>query len=177
MDPRPIYLNPNYIGSKKLYDKKAIVTGGDSGIGRSVCVHFAREGADVAFTHLKEERSDAEETIKAIKNEGRQALAIEVDLTQPDAAEEVVNRTVNVFKRIDILVNNAAFQNHLDSIDKLEFDQFYRTFDTNLFSMFRLVKSALPFLAARASIINTGSILGYVGDNTLIDYSATKGAI
>lgn len=177
LDPRPRYINKNYKGSEKLQDKRAIVTGGDSGIGRAVCVLFAREGADVAFTYLKEEKIDAEETKKAIEAEGRKALAIEVDLTAQGAADTLVNKVTKEFGNIDVLVNNAAFQNHLDDIDKLDFDQFYKTFDTNIFSMFKLVKAALPYLNEKSCIINTGSILGYVGDDSLIDYSATKGAI
>lgn len=177
MEPKPLFFHKDYIGSKKLQDRAALVTGGDSGIGRSVCVHFAREGANVAFTHLTGEREDAKVTQEAIEKEGRQALAIEVDLTREDAAKEAVKRAFNKFGKLDILVNNAAFQNHVDSIDQLDFSQFYRTFDTNIFAMFRLVKAALPLMKEGSNIINTGSILGFVGDARLIDYSATKGAI
>ncbi len=177
LEPKPLFYNVEYLGSKKMQNKKALVTGGDSGIGRAVCVLFAREGADVAFTYLPEELEDAQVTAEAIRSEGQNAVMIEVDLTQEGAAQETVKLAVEELGALDVLVNNAAFQNHLDSIEELDFDQFHKTFDTNLFSPFKLVKAALPHLNERASIINTGSVLGYVGSDELIDYSATKGAI
>lgn len=177
LDPKPLYYRAGYFGSKKLQDKKALVTGGDSGIGRAVCVLFAREGADVAFTYLPEELVDAKKTAKAIENEGRQAVMIEVDLTAEEASEKVIELVVKEFGGLDILVNNAAFQKHLDEIEELDFEQFHKTFDLNLFSPFKLVKAALPHFNKKGSIINTGSILGYIGDDELIDYSSSKGAI
>lgn len=175
--PAPKYLNSKYIGSKKLEDKVALVTGGDSGIGRAVCVLFAREGAHVAFTHLPEEASDAQKTTKLIENEGGKALAIECDFSMADSQKEVIKKVMNAFDKLDILVNNAAFQNHLDSIEQLDFDQFEHTFRVNLFAPFKLIKAALPVLKSGACIINTESILGYEGEPHLIDYAATKGAL
>lgn len=177
MDPRPLYKAKNYIGSEKLAGKIALVTGGDSGIGRSVCTLFAKEGADVVLTFLPEEREDAQETLNEIQKIGRQGMIIETDLTAKEVIPEIVAKVVKKFGRIDILVNNAAFQQHLADIDELDFEQFYQTFDVNLFSIFKMVKAALPYMNEGAVIINTGSILGYVGDANLIDYSASKGAI
>ncbi len=175
--PAPKYLNSKYLGSKKLENKVALVTGGDSGIGRAVCILFAREGADVVFTHLPEEANDAKKTLKLIENEGGKALPIECDFFMADSQSQVIEKVVSQFKKLDILVNNAAFQNHLDSIDDLEFDQFEHTFRVNLFAPFKLIKAALPILKPGACIINTESILGYEGEAHLIDYAATKGAL
>lgn len=175
--PEPKYLNPKYIGSKKLENKVALITGGDSGIGRAISVLYAREGANVAFTHLPEEAKDAAKTVKLIENEGGKALAIECDFSMADSQKEVIKKVMAEFDQLDILVNNAAFQKHRDQIEDLDFEQFELTFRVNLFAPFKLIKAALPSLKKGACIINTGSILGYEGEPHLIDYSATKGAL
>lgn len=177
MNPKPLYKAKDYIGSEKLAGKIALVTGGDSGIGRSICTLFAKEGADVVLTYLPQELADAKETLSEIQKIGRQGMIIETDLTAKEVIPEIVAKVVKNFGRIDILVNNAAFQQHLADIDDLDFEQFFHTFDVNIFSFFKMVKAALPHMNEGSVIINTGSILGYVGDGNLIDYSASKGAI
>lgn len=177
MDPRPQYLAPNYRGSDKLLDKAAIVTGGDSGIGRSVAVLFAREGADVAIVYLPEEESDATETKQMIEAEGRKALLISGDVTDPAFCEQAVAKTVEKFGRLDVLVNNAAYQKHQEDILDLSNEQFEKTFRTNIFGYFYFAKAAVPYLPEGGSIINCGSITGLEGSKELLDYSATKGAI
>lgn len=177
LDPKPKFFNRDYLGSKKLENKIALITGGDSGIGRAICVLFAREGADIAFTYLPEETIDAEKTVKVIEKEGRRALKIETDLTAKGTTGEIIEKVQSAYGSLDILVNNAAFQQHQSEIEELDFEQFYQTFDTNVFSAFKLIKDALPIMNEYSCIINTGSILGYVGNGELIDYSSTKGAI
>lgn len=177
MDPRPLYKAPEYQAAGKLRDLVAIITGGDSGIGRSVAVLFAREGADVAFTYLPEEAADAAETVRAIEESNRRALALEGDLRDPEFCLSVIERTVREFGKLDILVNNAALQKHRKGVDEISLDQWDQTFRTNIYSYFYMVKAALPHLKAGAAIINTGSITGLEGSPELIDYSATKGAI
>ena len=175
--PRPQYQAPHYQGSGKLDGKTALVTGGDSGIGRAVAVLYAREGADVAITHLPVEARDAEETRRAVEAEGRRCLTLAGDLTDPGFCEDVVERTVEEFGKLDILVNNAAFQQHQESLEELTDDQWDRTFRTNIYSYFRVTKAALRHLQRGAAIVNTGSITGLNGSEQLLDYSATKGAI
>ncbi len=175
--PRPEYRAPRYKGADKLAGKIALITGGDSGIGRAVAVLYAREGADVAIVYLPQEQSDAEETGRAVEAEGRRALLIPGDVTEPGFAGEAVERTVREFGRLDILVNNAAYQQHQDSIDELSEEQWDRTFKTNIYGYFRMAKAALPHLGPGGAIINTGSITGLEGSKQLLDYSATKGAI
>lgn len=175
--PAPRYQNAEYIGSKKLEDKVALITGGDSGIGRAVAVLYAREGANVAFTYLPAEASDANKTVKLIEKEGGKALAIDCDFSMADSQKEVVQKVMDKFGKLDVLINNAAYQQHLDDIDQLEFEQFELTFRVNIFAPFKLIKAALPVLKSGACIINTESILGYEGEPHLIDYSATKGAL
>ena len=177
LDPRPNYLAPLYKGAEKLKDKVALITGGDSGIGRAVAVLFAREGADVAFTFLKEEQRDADETKRAVEAEGQRAIAIEGDLTDPEFCKEAVERAVDEFGKLDVLVNNAAFQQHQESIEDLSEEQWDRTFRTNIHGYFYLAKAAVPHMKRGATIINTGSITGLEGSKDLLDYSATKGAI
>ncbi|HEX7049822.1 MAG TPA: SDR family oxidoreductase [Longimicrobiales bacterium] len=174
--PRPQYTAPGYKGSEKLKDMAAIITGGDSGIGRAVAVLFAREGADVAVVYLSEEQ-DAEETKTAVEHEGRRALLIPGDVTDPGFCRYAVERTIDAFGRLDILVNNAAFQQHALSLEDLTEEQFDRTIKTNLYGYFHMAKAAVPHMNAGASIINTGSITGLIGQGRLLDYSATKGAI
>jgi NAD(P)-dependent dehydrogenase (short-subunit alcohol dehydrogenase family) len=177
MKPRPQYKAPLYKGSGKLTGKVALITGGDSGIGRAVAVLFAREGADVAIMFLPEEEVDAIETQRAIEAEGRRALLLPGDVTDPDYCEECIDRVVNELGAVDVLVNNAAFQENKGSIDEITLEQFDKTFKTNIYGYFYLTKFALPRMKRGAAIINTGSITGLEGHKELLDYSATKGAI
>jgi len=177
LEPRPNYMAPFYKGAEKLKDKVALITGGDSGIGRAVAVLFAREGADVAFTYLKEEQRDADETVQAIEAEGQRAFALEADLTDPKVCREVVKRTVDEFGKLDVLVNNAAFQQHQDDLKDVSDEQWDRTFKTNIYAYFHMAKAALSHLRKGSAIVNTGSITGLEGTGQLLDYSATKGAI
>jgi NAD(P)-dependent dehydrogenase (short-subunit alcohol dehydrogenase family) len=175
--PRPRYEAPLYRGAAKLAGKVALITGGDSGIGRAVAVLFAREGADVAITYLPEEESDAQETKTAVEREGRRALIIGGDLTAKEFARKAVEKTIDNFDQLDILVNNAAYQQGQDSLKDLTDEQWDRTFKTNIYAYFRMAKAALPHLKKGSAIINTGSITGLEGSKNLLDYSATKGAI
>jgi len=175
--PRPQYKAPLYKGSGKLKGKVALISGGDSGIGRAVATLFAREGADVAIMFLPEEERDANETRQVIEAEGRRALLLPGDVTDLEYCEECVERTVNELGAIDILVNNAAFQKNAESIDEIDFEQLDRTFRTNFYAYFWLAKAAIPKMKKGSCIINTGSITGLEGEKTLLDYSATKGAI
>lgn len=175
--PRPRYKAPEYRAAGKLIGKAAIITGGDSGIGRAVALLYAREGADVALMYLPEEESDALETQRAVEGEGRKALLLPGDVTDSAYCRDAVDETVRVFGRLDILVNNAAFQKNQESIDDVTEEQWDKTFKTNIYGYFYMVKAALPHLKAGACIINTGSITGLEGEASLLDYAATKGAI
>jgi len=175
--PRPKYEAPYYKGSGKLAGKVALITGGDSGIGRAVAVLFAREGADVAITHLPQEASDARETLAAIQAEGREAIAISGDITRQKFPGSAVKKTVSKLGKLDILVNNAAYQQHQDGLEDLSDEQWDHTFKTNIYGYFRMTKAVLPHLRKGSAIINTGSITGMDGSKELLDYSATKGAI
>jgi NAD(P)-dependent dehydrogenase (short-subunit alcohol dehydrogenase family) len=177
ISPRPEFLAPNYKGSDKLLDKAALITGGDSGIGRSVAVLYAREGADVALVYLEEEQQDAEETKQRVENEGGKCLLIPGDVRQSNFCEDAVEKTVNEYGKLDILVNNAAFQKHQADISDITDDQFETTFKTNIFGYFYMARAALKHLEKGAAIVNTGSITGLEGSKELLDYSATKGAI
>jgi len=160
-----------------LQDQGTLITGGDSGIGRSVAVLFAREGADVAIVYLPAEQSDAEETARAIEGEGRAALLIPGDVTNPDFCESAVAKVIERFGRLNVLVNNAAYQMSQKGIEDISIEQFDLTFRTNIYGYFFMAKAALKQMSAGSSIINTGSITGLEGHKTLVDYAATKGAI
>jgi NAD(P)-dependent dehydrogenase (short-subunit alcohol dehydrogenase family) len=175
--PRPRFHAPLYHGSGKLHDKVALITGGDSGIGRAVAVLYAREGADVAIVFLPQEKSDAQETLQAVEREGSRCLLIPGDVSDPDFCREAVNKTVKEFGKLDVLVNNAAFQQHQESLGDLSEDQWEKTFRTNIFGYFYMAKAALPHLKAGSAIVNTGSITGLQGSKQLLDYASTKGAI
>ena len=177
MNPRPLYMAPGYRGSDKLLNQVALITGGDSGIGRAVSVLFAREGADVAIVYLPAEQTDAEETAKAIKAEGRRALLLPGDVTQAEFCTSAVDKTVERFGKLDILVNNAAYQQTKNRLEDISDDEWELTFRTNVFGYFRMAKAALRFMREGSTIINCGSRTGLEGSKTLIDYAATKGAI
>jgi Dehydrogenases with different specificities (related to short-chain alcohol dehydrogenases) len=177
LTPRPEYEAPLYRGSSKLNNKAALITGGDSGIGRAVAVLFAREGADVAIVYLPVEQSDAEETQRAVEAEGRRALLIAGDVTESSFCRKAVEQTVKEFGKLDILVNNAAFQQHQKSLADISEEQWDRTFKTNIYGYFYMTRAALPHLKAGSAIVNTGSITGLDGNKELLDYASTKGAI
>ncbi len=175
MHPRPDYA-PKYPGAGKLKDKVVLITGGDSGIGRAVAVAMAREGAKIAIVYL-EEHKDADETLSAIKGEKSRGIKIAGDVGSEKFCREAVEKTVKEFGGLDILVNNAAEQHEVDDLSELTEAQLERTFRTNVFSFFFMMKAALPHLKEGASIINSTSVTAYKGHKTLLDYSATKGAI
>lgn len=175
--PRPRFEAPEYRPAGKLRGKVALITGGDSGIGRAVALIYAREGADVAINYLAAEERDARETAEAIEREGRQCLLLPADLRDRKACEKLVSRTVREFGGLDILVSNAAWQNRKDSILDVDDAEFDRTFKTNLYAYFWLVKAALPHLKPGAAIIVTSSETAFDGPEDLPDYAATKGAI
>lgn len=176
LDPEPMYDAPYYIGSKKLDGMTAIVTGGDSGIGRSVAILFAREGADVAVLYLGED-SDAEITQKAVRQEGRRCLLIAGDVADQSFCDNAVAKVVDEWGRLDILVNNAAFQIHVSRFEDLTAEHFDETMKTNLYGYFYMAQAALKFMKNGASVINTGSVTGIMGNDSLLDYSMTKGGI
>ena len=175
--PRPEYQAPTYNAAGKLNGKVALITGGDSGIGRAVAVLYAREGADVAIVHLPEEREDAQHTRREVEKEGRTCLLIPGDVTDSAFCREAVEQTVNELGRLDILVNNAAFQQHQENLEEVTEEQWEHTFRTNIFGYFYMAKAALPHLDRGAAILNCGSITGLQGSRELLDYSSTKGAI
>lgn len=177
MTVAPRFEAPNYRAADKLEGRTALITGGDSGIGRAVALLFAREGADVAFTHLASEKEDAEVTRKAVEDTGRRALPLEVDVCEPEQCKNAVEKTVQTLGKLDILVNNAAFQNHVDHFEDVSMDQWKRTFSTNVDGYFHMTRAALSHLPEGGIILNTGSITGLEGSGGLVDYSATKGAI
>jgi NAD(P)-dependent dehydrogenase (short-subunit alcohol dehydrogenase family) len=177
LEPRPAWRAPAYRAAGKLEGRRAFITGADSGIGRAVAVLFAREGADVAFTHLPSEAGDARVTQEAIEREGRKAIAIPGDLTDRDFAAHAVGVAVRALGGLDVVVNNAAYQKHAESIEALPVEQWEHTFAVNIGGYFRVVKAAVPHLGRGSAIIQTGSITGLEGSKELLDYSATKGAI
>ncbi|MFB9974653.1 SDR family oxidoreductase [Allobacillus sp. GCM10007489] len=176
MNPEPEYIREGYKGSDKLKDKVAIVTGGDSGIGRAVSLHFAIEGAKVVVVYYDEDE-DANKTKELIEKEGGECLLIAGDIGKEDFSKQIVDETLNQFGKIDILVNNAAEQHVLKDFMDITSDQLKRTFETNFFGMVDLTQAVMPHLKEGSSIINTSSITAYEGNPVLIDYSATKGAI
>jgi NAD(P)-dependent dehydrogenase (short-subunit alcohol dehydrogenase family) len=176
MQPQPQSSMQDYRGADRLAGKIALISGGDSGIGRAVAVGFAKEGANVAITYL-DEHEDAEETLRLINDAGRRSLAIAGDLGNSDFSREVVRQVIHGFGRLDILVNNAAEQHVQERLEDLPDDQLERTFRTNIFSQFYLTRAVLPHMSEGGAIINTASVTAYQGSPTLLDYSATKGAI
>lgn len=176
MNPRPQSDDPHYQGSGKLKGKVALITGGDSGIGRAVAVAFAKEGADSAVVYL-DEHEDAEETKRLVNEYGQQCLLIAGDIGEEDFCRDAVEQTVTELGRLDSLINNAAEQHPQESIEDISKEQLERTFRTNIFSMFYLTKAALKHLQPGSSIINTASVTTYKGSPKLLDYSSTKGAI
>jgi NAD(P)-dependent dehydrogenase (short-subunit alcohol dehydrogenase family) len=177
MTPEPQCLAPLYKGSDKLRDKVAIITGGDSGIGRSVAILYAREGADVVIVYLPEEQKDADKTKEHVEKEGRQCLCIPGDLKKSDFCDSVVDQTIKQFGKLDILVNNASSQWECEKIEDITDEQLETTFRTNFFSMFYMARAAVKHMKEGSSIINTTSVTSYRGMKTLLDYSSTKGAI
>jgi NAD(P)-dependent dehydrogenase (short-subunit alcohol dehydrogenase family) len=176
MELRPQFMAPDYFGSQKLQDFGTLITGGDSGIGRAVAVLFAREGADVAIVYLSSDE-DAKETQRHVEAEGRRCLLLRGDVKDDAFCRQAVKDTVNAFGRLDVLVNNAAFQMHADDLEDLDDVRIFETLNTNVGGYFRMARAALPEMKSGASIINTGSITGLQGSADLLDYSATKGAI
>jgi NAD(P)-dependent dehydrogenase (short-subunit alcohol dehydrogenase family) len=176
LEPRPQFMAPYYKGSDKLLDMAAIITGGDSGIGRAVAVLYAREGADVCIIYL-DEHPDAEETTRHVEAEGRRCILIPGDVRDAAFCQAAVAQTVKEFGRLDILVNNAAFQEHAARLEDITEEHFDMTIRTNLYGYFHMAKAVLPHMKSGAAIVNTGSETGLVGNKTLLDYSATKGAI
>jgi NAD(P)-dependent dehydrogenase (short-subunit alcohol dehydrogenase family) len=177
MTPRPRYKAPEYRAAGKLTNKVALITGGDSGIGRAVALMYAREGADVAIVYLPAEQSDADETRQEIERAGRRALLLPGDITDSGFCHAAVQRTVHELGHLDILVNNSAFQQSQPTLEEIDEQQWDQTFRTNIYGFFYMTKAALPHLKAGAAIINCGSVAGLQGNKTLIDYAATKGAI
>ncbi|MEC5188914.1 NAD(P)-dependent dehydrogenase (short-subunit alcohol dehydrogenase family) [Geobacillus thermodenitrificans] len=176
MNPQPVTIKDTYRGSGRLENKVAIISGGDSGIGRAVAVHFAKEGADVAIVYLNEHK-DAEETKRLVEQEGKRCLAIAGDIGDEAFCKEAVKQTVETFGKLDIVVNNAAEQHPQPNLLNITAAQLEKTFRTNVFGYFFLTKAALPHLKNGSTIINTASVTAYEGNEQLIDYSATKGAI
>ncbi|MBB6609618.1 SDR family oxidoreductase [Pontibacter sp. Tf4] len=176
MTPKPEYIRENYKGSDKLKGKVALITGGDSGIGRAVAVHFAREGADIAIVYLNEDR-DAEETKDFIEQEGRKCLLLSGDIGDEKFCQQAVAQTIKELGKLDILVNNAAEQHEQTDLTDISKDQLQRTFQTNIFSMFYITKAALEHMKEGSAIVNSTSVTSYRGSDHLMDYASTKGAI
>ena len=176
LDPAPMYDAPFWKGSGKLEGFAALITGADSGIGRAVAVLFAREGADIAICHLDED-ADAETTKQAVETEGRKAILLKGDVADPAFSKMAVAETLKAFGRLDVVVPNAAFQEHVESFEDLTFEHFDRTLKTNLYGYFNLAKAAVPHMKSGGSIVMTGSVTGLLGNKDLLDYSMTKGGI
>lgn len=176
LDPAPLYEAPYFKGSGKLENEVAIVTGGDSGIGRAVAILFAREGADVVIAYLNE-HADARITEQAIQREGRRCLRVAGNVSNPRFCKALASRTVRTFGKLSVLVNNAAFQRHIDAFNDLSARQFDRTLKTNLYGYFHMAQAAVPHMEPGSAIVNTGSVTGLLGNGSLVDYSMTKGGI
>ncbi|MFF4982955.1 SDR family oxidoreductase [Streptomyces sp. NPDC001046] len=178
MDPPPDHGEESYRGSGKLEGRKAVITGGDSGIGRAVALAFARERADVLFTYLDDEKDDAAETVRLVESAGRRAVAVSCDIREEDNCRALIDSAVQEFGRIDVLVNNAAYQmSQPDGIEAISTEQFDRVMRTNLYGMFWLCKLAVPHIPEGGSIINSTSVQAYKPSPHLLDYATTKGAI
>jgi NAD(P)-dependent dehydrogenase (short-subunit alcohol dehydrogenase family) len=177
MDEEPDHGEDSYKGTGKLKDRVAIITGGDSGIGRAVALAFAREGADVVLSYLEGEEDDGRRTAQLVEESGRKAVTVPGDLTSEDACEELIRRTVDEFGRVDILVNNAAYQMSQDDIADITTEQFDRVMKTNLYALFWLCKKALPHMSRGATIINTSSVQSSSPSPNLLDYATTKAGI
>jgi NAD(P)-dependent dehydrogenase (short-subunit alcohol dehydrogenase family) len=178
LEPKADHGEESYRGCGKLDGLAAVITGGDSGIGRATAIAFAREGCDVAIGYYSEtERDDAGDTAEWVRRAGKRALAYGFDVREPEECTAFVDAALKEFGRLDIVVNNAAYQCETDSISEITHEQLERTFRTNIFGCFYMVQAALPHLKAGAVILNTGSVVALAGKPTLIDYSATKGAI
>ena len=176
MIPEPEVIRNSYKGSEKLKGKIAFITGGDSGIGRSAAIHFAREGADVAIVYLEEDE-DANETKKMIEDEGRRCLIIQANLKDEKTCKSSVEKCIKEFKKINILVNNIAVQFPKDNLEDINIKELHTTFETNIYTYFYITQAALPYMKENDSIINTSSVTAYRGSEHLVDYSSTKGAI
>ena len=177
MAPRPDHGEHSYGGTGRLKDKKAIITGGDSGIGRAVALAFAREGADVVISYLREEEADAQQTVRLIEEAGRTAITVAGDIRDEELCRQIADRAVQEFGRIDLLVNNAAYQMSQGGITEISTEQFDRVFKTNVYAMFWLCKATIPHMSPGSSIINSASIQAFQPSPELLDYAATKGAI
>ncbi|MDP9353465.1 MAG: SDR family oxidoreductase [Chloroflexota bacterium] len=177
MTPKPDYGEQTYKGFGRLEGKAAIITGGDSGIGRAVALAFAREGADVLISYLPEEESDAQETVRVVQEAGRKAVTVPGDITSETQCEQIVQTALRELGRIDVLVNNAAFQMSHQSIQELTAQELEHTYRTNVFAMFYLSKAALPHMQPGSTIINTSSVEAYKPEPSLLAYASTKGAI
>lgn len=177
MTPRPDYGEDTYRGSDRLQGKAAIITGGDSGIGRAVALAFAREGADVLISYLPEEETDAQETVRVVEAAGRKAITMPGDIGSEAQCQQIVQRAMQEFGHLDILVNNAAFQRTHQSITEISSEEFDRTYRTNVYAMFYLCKAAIPHMQPGSTIINTCSIQAYQPSPSLLAYASTKGAI
>lgn len=176
MHPKPEVIRKDYQGSEKLKGKVALITGGDSGIGRAVAVHFAREGADIAINYL-EERKDAMETKSMVEKEGQKCQLFRGNLNDAKICQQIIEETVQTFGKLDILINNAGVHYPHDKLSEVKDEQVRETFETNIISMIRLTRLALPHLKKGARIINTTSVTAYRGSEHLLDYASTKGAI
>jgi NAD(P)-dependent dehydrogenase (short-subunit alcohol dehydrogenase family) len=176
MNPLPVFDNPDYVGSGKLKDKVAVITGGDSGQGRAIAIAFAKEGADIVIVYLNE-HDDAAETKRHVEQKGRRCLTLAGDIGDETFCKQVVDRTIEHFGKLDVLVNNAAEQHVQSSLENISSQQMERTFRTNFFSIFYLTKAAVPHMKPGSAIVNAASLTAYEGNELLMDYAATKGAI
>lgn len=177
MDPRPDHGEASYVGSGQLRGKKALVTGGDSGIGAAVAIAFAREGADVAIAFLPDDRDDAERIARLIEEAGSKAVYIACDISDPDQARALIEQVDDELGGLDILVNNAAYQRYFDSFDAISLEEWHKTFDTNVHAVFNLVRLSVPLLEGGGAIINTASVNAMRPNPNLLPYAATKGAL